>query len=535
MTSLAALCVLGVLGIGAAAATRFAESRITVPGELLAYECPDIDQDGRGDLVLVVKEDGGRALLAWFETATGGFPDAPDRRWQLPPDVIAYRFFALSDAADARGLELLLFTRSGVFAAKTSSLGLKGNLSKVLDVPVFPDVPAPDAVPRWPWVKDVDGDGAEELLVPRAGGISVFAVEKDEARVAAGAPRLVLRDTFALLRHDESTDDETEDAREADDADNPERAPRTDRSRGGRDRTRAGRGPRGLFAGAPPTLPTFTSPPVLKRSDEFDTPALRDWDGDGKLDAIRETYRRFEVTSFGAHEPLLRTRLPTSSGKRADLKLLGNGKDARVLTIEEIGDGLEKDHVATIFGRTAEGGLATEPLARVKIQAAGAQFEVDDVDGDGKDDLIAKALILPSALQAVTDVFVEGRLFVFRGQPDGSISKKPDLRFERRLRPENMARIRETMVFDLTGDYDGDGMKDLVLIRSDGVLQIFPMRRAGDGLEFASDPSTSVRPERLVRAATAAVLSADRVSDLVLRHEDGLTVFVSVPSGEESK
>ena len=141
-------------------------------------------------------------------------------------------------------------------------------------------------------------------------------------------------------------------------------------------------------------------------------------------------------------------------------------------------------------------------------------------------------MILPSALQAVADVWVEGRLFVFRGQADGSVSRKPDLRFERRLRPENLARIRESLVFELSGDFDGDGAKDLVLIRADGVLQIFPMKKSGDGLSFASDPSTSVRPNRPVRSARAESLSSDRVSDLVLRHENGLTVFVSIAGSE---
>ncbi len=503
---------------------RFVESRIDCAGEVVGYECPDIDQDGRGDLALVVTEPQGRTLLAYLQTPERSFKSEPDRRWVLPPDVIAYRFFPLSAAADSPGLELLLFTRAGVFAASTAPLGLKGNLTKVLDVAIFPDVPAQKAVPRWSWVSDLDGDGVDELLVPQEGRLSVFEPSRDEA---TGAPRFASRGSLELRRHvDDGGDDDDDDGRGI----------RIGTSDDGK--RRAG-GPRDWFTGAPSTIPTFQTDPVLRRADAFDAPALIDWDGDGRKDALGAVGGSIEVTrldadgTFAAASPE-RVALPESAGTWSGLRILDVGGDhrAEVLLVDQVGDGLEKDHIATLLGRAPDGKLATEPLARVKISAAGAEFDFADVDGDGLPDLIAKAVILPSALQAVADVWVEGRLFVFRGQADGSVSRKPDLRFERRLRPENLARIRESLVFELSGDFDGDGAKDLVLIRADGVLQIFPMKKSGDGLSFASDPSTSVRPNRPVRSARAESLSSDRVSDLVLRHENGLTVFVSIAGSE---
>ncbi|MBL8767013.1 MAG: hypothetical protein JNL94_06605, partial [Planctomycetes bacterium] len=81
------------------------------------------------------------------------------------------------------------------------------------------------------------------------------------------------------------------------------------------------------------------------------------------------------------------------------------------------------------------------------------------------------------------------------------------------------------------GDFDGDGVNDLLSMQQDGLLEIAAIVRDGDRLKFADRTLTRHRPANPVRGTLPAELSHDGVSDLVLRHENALTVFVSRGGG----
>ena len=140
-------------------------------------------------------------------------------------------------------------------------------------------------------------------------------------------------------------------------------------------------------------------------------------------------------------------------------------------------------------------------------------------------------LDLPLGITDLAAVRLEMKLLVFRGQGDGTLSRKPDFAFERTLKPEQMERIRESFVLDLGGDFDGDGINDLLSMQPDGLLEIVGIVRDGDGLKLAGKTLTQHRPANPVRGTLPAELSHDGVSDLVLRHENALTVFVSRAGG----
>ena len=100
------------------------------------------------------------------------------------------------------------------------------------------------------------------------------------------------------------------------------------------------------------------------------------------------------------------------------------------------------------------------------------------------------------------------------------------------LRPEELSRILELLVVDLSADFDGDGLRDLLNIRPDGLVEIRPLVASAGGIAFASEASSVYLPPAPVRDAWPCWLTRDGIADLVLRHEDALTVFVSVKGAQ---
>ncbi len=480
----------------------FVESRILVRDDLVGYECPDVDLDSRGDVLLVVREGVDRLLQLHRQREDGGLPPEPDWRFKAPSDVIAY---ALCDVREEPGLEVVLFTRLGVFSISTTNRGLRGNLRRELSLPLFPDLADPNAIVRWRHVLDLDGDGVDEILVPTDGALVAFRIDAGGKLAPAGTIVCPVegssgnRGTFSI----------------------------------GRANIEIAAGVDGLFPRAQCSLPFFEQKHLLSRSVEWSLPRLLDWDGDRLQDAVWvddlgvRVRRQTAGGEFSEPEPM---RLPETLEDVEDVEIVDLDGDGRyeVIVLEEDDDGgLRRDFAATVVPRNADGSFAETPSARIKLNGAQVQFDFVDVDRDGRVDLVARTFDLPLGIDSLTSVRVDSTLLVFRGVEGPGFSRRPDARFERSLQPDDLARIRESFIFNVDGDYDGDGLNDLLLLRKDGLLQILPLVRDGDAFAFATEPRSTYQPAKPVRGARPEILSHDRVADLVLRHEDALTVFVS--------
>lgn len=504
-----------VAGLLAAALVgpEFVESRLEFPGRVLTYECPDINGDSRGDLFVVTREDEDRVLNYFESAADGSFADAPSWRLALPADVVAYGLF---DARADPGLEVLLFSARGVYSLSTTKAGLKDNLVREIEIAVFPGLADPDMVPRWSLAKDLDGDGVEELLVTTKYEIAVHR-----------APRPQEGKGFTRIGTIPARPDDV--------------------SPGARARGRFNRRAEirietsllELFRGSTSSVPRFEQLRYLEHSQAMRIPALVDWNGDGRVDAIPkfdaaaiEVFEQHENLVFDATPKKVEFAIDDSEDARIQLvDLDGDGRSELFVEREE-GDGLSRDHVVTVFARDAEGGFVKEARARVKLNASDVDWSVQDVDHDGRVDLVARVVDLPLGITDLAAVRLELKLLVFRGKGGGELSRKPDFAFERTLKPEQMERIRESFVLDLGGDFDGDGINDLLSMQADGLLEITGVERDGDGLRLAKRTLTRHRPANPVRGTLPAELSHDGVSDLVLRHENALTVFVSRGKGQ---
>lgn len=502
----------------------FIESRIDVGGDSFEYQLLDVDVDLRADLVVTNASRGERSLRLWRQRADATFPAEPDFRMSVPPDVVSWTSL---DLRAEPGREILLLTRGGVFSLTTTQPGLQGNLRRELALPLFPDLADPDQLPCHRHVLDVDGDGREELLVMSEGKLVALGVEKNS-----------LRHVFALDCGDRIDEDE--------------QASLSIGGAGVHVRSRAGL--QSLFPGMRSSRPTFQDEKLFAERHRFRLPALVDWNGDQRVDAVRFHSRSASVllrkedgtfadTPVGfpyvagsddeAEENEGKGGKAGRRGSRAQLADCdGDGRTELVLFRDE-GGGLSKDSVALIFRREPDGRPTETPTARVKLPGMDVDWELSDVDRDGRMDLLARVIDIPTGLTTLATIRLDVAFLVFRGLPGAALSREPELRFERSFKPEQMARVRETLLTRLDGDFDGDRQSDLVCTQLDGRVEIRRVTRkdgaASGALTLEERPFSSFLPPAPVERMETYDLSNDGVADLTLRHERGIALFVSRP------
>ncbi len=493
-------------------APTFVESRIEVGADRFEYQLIDVDGDTRVDLLAATIAPGERKLRLWKQRADASFPPAPDWQLAVPPDVVA---FSLLDLREEAGRELLLMTRATLWSLSTTKEGLQGNVRRELDFAFFPDLPDPERLPCWRMVEDLDGDGKEELLAMSAdGGLAVVAIE-------GSAQERQLRVRCHLGCYEE-----------------PARAARGSFSFGsGGVETRAGElgANPSLFPGGRSSKPTLTGAFLLERRRRFLLPRLEDFDGDGQFERIDVVNGRWQVapalfeTRRGEREAIV--ELPAGARDASERHWIDLDGDGRRELVSFSTD--DDDKVALAWTSAPDPGqplgakIAETPSARVKLAGMNVGFALVDVDHDGRLDLTARVLDVPTGLSTLATVRLDSAFHVFRGGPGATWSKAPDFSFQRQFKPEQLARVQESLLLDLRGDFDGDKVNDLVTTQLDGRIEIRAVRRDGEQLQLIEPPFASFQPPAQVTRLETWDLSLDGVADLVLRHERAFTLFVS--------
>ena len=157
--------------------------------------------------------------------------------------------------------------------------------------------------------------------------------------------------------------------------------------------------------------------------------------------------------------------------------------------------------------------------------SSGVYFE--DLDSDGRLDLIM-GVIRKIGITEGIQVFLSGRLdielHIFPMQASGRFTKDPvqELRFSI---PYSFSVTRDSASIDLVfrpnlkGDYNKDGLRDMLVATGDKAMKIYPgVRDRG----FAVQPSGSIAMDPPDQTSTTEPfvwdLNGDGISDLVLRH-----------------
>jgi hypothetical protein len=221
---------------------------------------------------------------------------------------------------------------------------------------------------------------------------------------------------------------------------------------------------------------------------------LADWDGDGHPDLIATIGDRVEVHLAHAGgelaaEPDVVARLlgpgdPRDETRRQIVQVAdvnGDGKlDAVVSTLS--GGISDAQHVVQVFLGTG-GGFASRPSASLELRGAAAQVILSDLDGDGRDELTVASMTvgIPALLRLLVTRRATIGYATYEVGRDGGLGKRPSLAWSRSI-PINLRGTTDPPALTLTGDFDGDGVRDLVSSPRDGQLEVRRIVRGPGGL-----------------------------------------------------
>jgi VCBS repeat protein len=236
---------------------------------------------------------------------------------------------------------------------------------------------------------------------------------------------------------------------------------------------------------------------------------------------------------------VLRAEESDRGGRRRHerLKLLdldGDGRTELVLTRSQ-GRGSGGDHQFIAVRRAPDGTPEESPSALVKLSGMDVDYTTVDVDHDGLLDLVANRIDVPTGLTSLANIRLDTGTYVFHGEKGATFDRDAIVKLERTFRPEQLARVQETLVTNFGGDFDGDGLNDLVLTQIDGRVEIRRLRKSDGFFSLDDKAFASFVPPAPVELLETWDLSHDGVADLVLRHKHSFTMFVSVPGSVPAK
>lgn len=136
----------------------------------------DLDGDGLKDMILLL----GREVRIFFQRAPGIFQSEPDQRFKIDPRAVV---MDVGDVMATGKTKQVVFLRDdGVYAYRLMPAESADKMPyfevprahKVLGVETLLRKPSDDEVRRKEFLRDVDGDGKTDLIVPERTGFGIF-------------------------------------------------------------------------------------------------------------------------------------------------------------------------------------------------------------------------------------------------------------------------------------------------------------------------------------------------------------------------
>jgi hypothetical protein len=436
----------------------------------VAATCADIDGDGAREVLVAVRSGGKkdtRAIEIWHVGKDGHLALA--ETLPLTPDVIAW---AVGDVSTTPGDEVVLFNATGVFAWHSSgapeqryerlcTADFLWQLPEQADVPLLQNC-----------LRDVDGDGSPDLVLPEPGGYRIVVQRRARTVDASGAPAAWGIENRLRLP------DETDAAGlwvTTPGGDAPARRNR-----------RRERAVSFSLSSRDDDDDQKPSPILVQLNESVPAPSFIDWDGDGDLDLLAQMTHHMvvwkqEPRGQFAAAPTLSLPLPVDADrarlldasysshavdldgdKRADCVVFAGDQrsdDVRTQGMFFYQGGFAqngKDPAAPLFG---EGGKPRDVLVFAGF-ITNPVFA--DIDGDGLPDLTLRAVRpdLIDQLRSASSRSIEADLFVYRNVK-GTFPRQPDLVWHHTIPIE-----RFELSSEFLGDLTGDGISEL-FVRSD--------------------------------------------------------------------
>lgn len=404
--------------------------------DVRAVRAREMTGDGLLEVVAVAAGEEGPEVRIFVPDAGGRYPRTASVTVPLGGEGLGEVYYAaLVRLAAARPAELLLVDRrSGVLVAEVVPAAdgafALGPFRRIAAAPPLPFPPDPTRLPLLDVGFDLDGDGAEELVLPSAEGYRVYGVGDADV----GESSITVLNLAPVLS--------------------------------------AGEAPHRFFV-LEWALPRLT---------------VADWDGDGLPDLIgghRDRLVLFlqtkENTFYEASRPLALLSRDEESEKRAEAALADVNADGRVdlvvATHAARTDPLERFSTRfslylnpRVFEPGSEGRLST-PSASFVLAGVGVNPTLFDFDGDGDRDLLVTVLDITPGSRLRKAVQAEYRLYRFDGKT-GTFEEDAHFTESRPYPVEQLDEGSTAPVCFFSGDFDGDGAKDLLDVADEGRISI---------------------------------------------------------------
>lgn len=427
----------------------------------------DVDGDGTREVLLAVHEPGrvfARHLETWRLGADGTLARAESLA--LTRDVVA---FAHADVLAGGGEELILFTAGGAFAWRP---GPEARPERLLTGEFLWQAPDPELAFHWEQgVRDVDGDGLADLILPEPGG---FAIARQRRPHGAEAPW----GEVSRVRVPAGPKAGVWNA--------------ADRGRRGREGRREG-GSFQLGFRLGDGDGAADGGTLVAVHEEVPAPFWLDWDADSDLDLMLQTERQLHVWLQGEQgfsgDPQQSLELPVAadesrehdasySAHAVDIDL-----DRRADCAIFAGDKRSEDvrTQALLFTQAAarEGPALFGPEGRPASLLVFAGFVFDprfrDLDGDGYPELVLRTVRpdLIDQIRSASTETIDADLYVYRNRR-GVLARQPDL-----ARSHAIALAEFELSAEFFGDITGDGLSELLVRDEPEKLRVLMLRAQG--------------------------------------------------------